>query len=300
MIQNYLKVACRNLLRNKLYATINICGLAIGMASTVLIALWVQNEFSFDRHHTKSNQIYRINANLKISDTETWHWATTPLKFAEHFKKDLPEVKEATRLYIPYGDFTMHVGEEDFLEKSCAFVDKNWFEIFDYQFISGNASSFAQDKYNIALTESQSRKYFGNQNPIGKVVRHDSLNFTVAAVLKDLPSYTGFRYEVFMQNEVWLTNPQSLENESNLNNFNYQTFVVMPEVTDTKKISAKMTDLLKNLRKNEESQTTLLVQPLSEIHFDNTIQNDSLLHGSKQITQIFGIIAFFYTHSCLH
>jgi putative ABC transport system permease protein len=184
MLQNYLKIALRNLLRNKVYSFINILGLAIGIASTVLILLWVQNEVSIDQHHSKSKKIYRINTDLKINETETWHWASTPLKFLDYFKKDVPEIQDATRMNVPYGDFAVKINQESFLEKSCAFVDKNWFELFDYQVVNGSLESFKKDKFGIILTESKAKKYFGNVNPIGKIIQHDTLNFTVATIVK--------------------------------------------------------------------------------------------------------------------
>jgi putative ABC transport system permease protein len=293
MLRNYLKIALRNLLRNKVYSFINILGLAIGIASTVLILFWVQNEFSIDQHHSKAKEIYRINTDLKINETETWHWATTPLKFLDYFKKDVPEIKEATRMNVPYGDFAIKINEDSFLEKTCIFIDKNWFETFDYQVVNGSLENFKKDKFGIILTESKAKKYFGNDNPIGKIIQHDTLNFTVATIVKDLPSYTGFRFEIFMQNDARLSNSQIFENDSQLNNFNYSTFIQVDQKSNIKNLSKKLSNLLVRIRSEKESNTKLFLQPLSEIHFDNITEHDNLIHGDKQITYIFGIIGLF-------
>jgi putative ABC transport system permease protein len=291
MLQNYLKIALRSLLRNKVYSFINIFGLAIGMASTALILLWVQNENTFDQHHTKAKEIYRINTDLKISDVETWHWAVTPLKFMDYFKKDVPEIQEASRMNVPYGDFQIRINKELFLEKECVFVDKNWFELFDYQVVDGSLENFKKDKYSIVITESKAKNYFGSQNPIGKTIQHDSLNFQVATVVKDLPSYTGFRFEIFMQNDARLLDAQTLANDSEMGNFNYSTFIQVRKDINANKLSKKLSDLFRKIRGKEGESANLYIQPLAEIHFDNTVQNGSVLLGDKQITYIFGIIA---------
>jgi putative ABC transport system permease protein len=293
MLQNYLKIALRNLLRNKVYSFINILGLTIGIASSVLIFLWVQNEVSIDQHHSKSKKIYRINTDLKINETETWHWASTPLKFLDYFKKDVPEIQEATRMNVPYGDFTIKIDQESFLEKTCVFVDENWFELFDYQVVNGSLKDFKKDKFGIILTESKAKKYFGDINPIGKTIQHDTLNFTVATIIKDLPSYTGFRFDIFMQNDARLSNPQIFENDSQLGVFGYSTFVQIRKNVNTKILSKKLSDLFVKIRGEKGKKTKLHLQPIAEIHFDNVTENDNLLHGDKQITYIFGIIALF-------
>jgi putative ABC transport system permease protein len=293
MLQNYLKIALRNLVRNKVYPFVNILGLAIGMASTVLILLWVKNESSFDQHHSKSKEIYRINIESKITDTETRHVAFTPLKFMGYFKKDVPEIQEAARMNVPYGDFQIKINKELFLEKECVFVDKNWFELFDYQIVNGSLIDFKKDKYSVLITESKAKKYFGNQNPIGKIIQHDSINFKVATVVKDLPSYTGFRFEIFMQDEVRLMDPQTLANSSEMGNFDYTTFIQVHKNVNAKALSKKLSDLFLKIRGEKAKNTTVFIQPLAEIHFDNIVQSDNLLHGDKQITYIFGIVALF-------
>ncbi len=291
MFYTYLRTAIRNLLKNKRYAALNILGLAIGMASAVLILIWVQNELSFDQHHTKANDLYRLKTDMKISESETWHWSATPLRFADHLRKDVPEIKAVSLIKVSYGEFAVQANQAAFLETSCVFVDPNWFKLFDYPLVSGSFADFARNQFSVAITESKARKYFGDQNPIGKIIQHDTLNFTVAAVLKDLPASTGFRYELFMQNAARLTNAEIRENDQRWGNFNYQTFVQLQAGTSTPKLGQKLTRMLKKLRDEKENATTLFVQPLSEIHFDTTISDDSLLHGDKQVTYIFGLIA---------
>jgi ABC-type antimicrobial peptide transport system permease subunit len=295
MIKNYFKIAFRNLIKNRTYSAINIGGLALGMASAAVLMLWVQNEFSYDGFHHKAKNTYRINTHMKINDTETWHWGNTPLKFAESFKENMPEIKEFTRLNIPYGDYSFRVHNEILSENRIGFVDKNWFDLFDYQFIKGNARDFAKDKNGIVLTESRAKKFFGDDNPIGKIIQHDSLNFVVQAVIKDIPSNSSFWFEVLAQNDMRLTNPKDLANDALFDNFNYQTYVVCNEGISTKNVSEKCTQLLRKLRGSKEDDNSILeLKPLTDIHLDSSIQDEGMpLPGNEKALSIFSIIALF-------
>ncbi|MCU0355592.1 MAG: ABC transporter permease [Cytophagales bacterium] len=295
MLRNCLKIAWRNLRKGKLYTLINITGLALGMATAVLLMLWVQNEMSYDTYHRQAKNIYRLVAHIKINDTETWHWASTPLRFADYLKANAPEVQQATRLNVPYGDFfTVKVGNELFSEKNFAFVDANWFEVFDYPFVKGNAKDFARDKFGIVLTESRAKQFFGEDDPIGKIVSHDTVNFVVRAVLKDNPSHSSFQFQVLAQNEARLANPSIRENESLWENFPYQTFVVCKEGLDVKQTSDKFSKLLSKARNAKEDETALELQPLAAVHMDATVQADGLPpSGDKPALYIFSMVALF-------
>lgn len=294
MIKNYFKIAYRSLLKNRLYSLINIGGLALGMATATMLFLWVQNELSFDSFHKKSENIYRINTHLKINDTDTWHWATTPFKLADFLKENFPEITNSTRLNTPWGDFNYSLNNEVYADKKVAFVDKNWFNVFDYQFIKGNFSSLLSNRNNIALSEKKARDLFPDENPIGKIIKHDSLLFVVSAVVKNSPSNSSFQYDVLIQNEARMADPNIAENDGNWGNFNYQTFIVGSKDLNSKKTSEKLTKFLRKSRGEEDEKTTLELQKLSEIHFDSIFQSAGMApSGDKTIVNIFSLVAIF-------
>jgi putative ABC transport system permease protein len=294
MVTNYIKIAIRNLGKNKLFAAINIGGLALGMATTVLLTLWVLNEYHFDGYHRQGADIYRVKTHMKISDKETWHWANIPLRLPEHFSAIAPEIRSATRLMPPYADLTWRVNGNLISDKKVGFVDQNWFDVFDYQFISGNKQDFASDKFNVAMTESHAKKYFGNADPIGKTIGWDSLTFTVKAILKDNPSNSSFDFGMLVQNEARLSKFGVRDNESNMGNFNYQTFVVCTEGANTRQLSDKLTNKLRELRSDTTNNCILEVQPLADVHFDNSIQINELAElGDRSVLGIFAVIALF-------
>jgi len=138
MFKNNFKTAWRSLWKNKITTVINVGGLAIGMTAALFIFLWVQNEMSYDNYHKDAGNIYRLTTNLK---SQGWIWETTPLLLADAVKKDVPEVEKVTRL-AALGDLPVfNINNNLSYEKSCAFVDGNWFSIFHYDFIEGNPSS---------------------------------------------------------------------------------------------------------------------------------------------------------------
>jgi putative ABC transport system permease protein len=294
MIKNYFKIAYRSLLKNRLYSLINIGGLALGMATATMLFLWVQNELSFDSYHKNSENIYRINTHLKINDTETWHWASTPYKLADYLKENIPEIEKSTRLFTPWGDFNFILNHEVFAEKKVAFVDNRWFDVFDYQFVKGNPESFKKDNFSMIISEKKAQELFPDENPIGKVIQHDSLLFTIGAVVQNSPSNSSFQYDFIFNNASRLSNTNVAQNDELWNNFNYQTFILSSSTLKTKEASEKLTKFLKKTRNSDEDNTNLELQKLPDIHFDNVFQSIGLASaGDKTVVNIFSLVAIF-------
>src|SRR4249919_2279291 len=157
MIKNYLKVAFRNLIRNKAFTTINILGLAIGMASAILILLWVQNELSFDSFYKKTDRLY-VMYNRDKFDGVLHSWNTTPKVMAPALKKDYPEVEDATR--YSQVTFLLTAGEKKFNLRG-AFTDSGFLKMFSLPLLKGNAEQTLNGTNNIVLTEKLAKKLFG-------------------------------------------------------------------------------------------------------------------------------------------
>jgi ABC-type antimicrobial peptide transport system permease subunit len=292
MLKNYLKIAFRNLKKQKLYSFINIGGLALGMATAVLLTLWVYNEFTYDEYHEKSEDIYRVTSHLEINKDEVWHWGSTPLLLADKLTETYSEIEAATRLYFPWGDVNIKVNDDLLSIDKMLYVDSNWFEVFDYKFINGNVKSFKADKNNVAITESKAKEIFGANNPIGKVIQLDSINLVVKAVLADYPPNTVFKYDIYVQNGVRLANLETFKNESSWDNFNYQTYVVCNENTVTGKLAQKMTDMFREVREDDKQKNELKLQPLTAMHYDESIETGELSPSvDKKVLYIFGGLA---------
>ncbi|WP_462264107.1 ABC transporter permease [Mucilaginibacter sp.] len=194
MLKNYFKIAWRNLGRNLSFSVINILGLSIGMASALLILLWIQNEVSYDRFHEKDNRLYRINNRDKF-DGELHAWESTPKVLAGTLKREYPEVEDAAR--ISDVSFLVIQGEKR-LNMSGYFTDPGFFNLFSFPLVAGKPDALNAPNH-IVLTQKSAQKLFGDQNAIGKTVTLDSTaRFTVAGVLKDLPNNTRFDFEYLL------------------------------------------------------------------------------------------------------
>jgi ABC-type antimicrobial peptide transport system permease subunit len=196
MIKNFLKVAYRNLVRNKGFSAINIIGLAVGMASAILIFLWIQNEVSYDQFHEKKDRIYEAWNNAKISN-ELWSWNNTPKILARTTEHDLPEVERAVR--VNHGNnFLFTVGDKR-MTKEGNIVDTGFFQMFSFPLLKGNPATALNDMHSIVVTETLAKSLFGNEDGMGKVVKIDNKdNFTVTGIMKDLPHNTRFTFQYLL------------------------------------------------------------------------------------------------------
>ncbi len=168
MFKNYLKIAIRNLFKQKMYSLINICGLAIGLACTILILMWVRDEISFDRFHQNADHIYRINWNFKWNNNEGIGPGTPP-PLAAALTREVPEVAATTRIY-PVSKMVVRYGEKFFDESRILGVDANFFKIFGFELEVGDAATVLNEANSVILTDESARKYFGNEPALGKIL----------------------------------------------------------------------------------------------------------------------------------
>jgi hypothetical protein len=214
MIKNYLKIAIRSILRHKAYSIINISGLAIGMASSILILLWVQNELSYDRWHKHAKQIYRIN-----SAADNFSTAVAAAGMTQAYQAAMPQIKNTVRLAGPRGGlFT--IGEKKFNESRVFYVDSTFLDVFSFPLVAGDVKTALARPDAVVITEDMARKYFGKENPIGKILRKDNHeDVVVTGVLANIPSNSHLQFDMLLL----LTSPAVLkEVNSNLwDNFSF-------------------------------------------------------------------------------
>ncbi|HUP11456.1 MAG TPA: ABC transporter permease, partial [Niastella sp.] len=192
MFRNYFKIAFRNLLRNKAFSAINISGLAIGMASTILILLWVQNELSYDRFHAKKDRIYEA-WNVTKMNGEIASWNTTPKVLAKTVQQDFPEIEHAVR-ESGIGSALFSVREKH-LTATGDIADSNFLQVFSFPLLQGSVSTALADMHAIVLTEKLAKKLFGKEQAMGQTVKLNNEDaFTVTGILKDLPNNTRFNF----------------------------------------------------------------------------------------------------------
>jgi putative ABC transport system permease protein len=190
MIRNDLKIALRNLRRHAGYSLINILGLAIGMACCILILLYVQGELSYDRYHDQADRIYRVVDRMN---------ANSPHALAPALQNDFPEIEEYTRFKPPFGVWMMRYEDRVFYEGSVYSTEASVFDLINFPLVQGDPNTALQDPNAVVLTESMVRKYFGDENPMGKILSEDDgvLNIRIMRVMKDVPGNTHFSPDFF-------------------------------------------------------------------------------------------------------
>ncbi len=285
MITNYLKIAWRNLWKNKTTSFINITGLSVGMAAAVLIMLWVQNEMSFDNYHPDAIRIYNIT--VKIPDFEK-AWESTPLLLADAAKKEVPEIEKITKCFVNNWP-VFNIKGNLFYEKKCAYVDEEWFNLFHYEFIEGNNALFNQNPFSIILTASEAKKYFNTHSALGSIIRIDSIAYQVAGVVADAPSNSSFQFNAFIPTAALFTNPQQRENDKSWGNYNYLTFIKLSPESTPSVTAAKLTNII---RKSKEEDETIGLTPLLKMHFEAGVDYTAFFQGNITTIYIFSIIAF--------
>ncbi|MCW3109339.1 MAG: hypothetical protein JWQ09_3845 [Segetibacter sp.] len=286
MFKNYFKTAWRSLLKNKTTALINITGLSVGMTAAVLILLWVQNEMNFDNYHPDADKVFRVTTNLTANN---WIWESSPLLLADAVKKEVPEVEKTARLNDNNWPVFNIKGNLTY-EKSCAYVDDDWFNIFHYDFIEGNATSFGQSLFSIILTATAAKRYFGDQKAVGATIRIDSTDYVVKAIVADAPSNSSFRYNAFIPLPVLLLNKELKENDEQWGNFNYITFIKLKANTNAEAAAKKMTDVLQKNKQDKEVYLDLM--SLKDMHFESQVTSSKFVHGSRSTVYIFSMLAF--------
>ena len=169
MIRNYFKIALRNIKRHSTYSILNISGMAIGMACSILILLWVQDEWSYDRHIRNADNIYRVIENQNPSGGESSLFAVSPGELTIALKEEYPEIIRSSR-YEPHTELRLKKGNEFMLEKAVATIDKDFLKMFNIEFVQGDINSALNEPHNVILTEEMAHKYFGNEDALGKTL----------------------------------------------------------------------------------------------------------------------------------
>lgn len=195
MIRNYFKVALRHLKRNKGITFINIAGLAIGMACCILIVLFIRHELSYNDFHARNKEIYRLVYDTKLQDGRVEHGTNTQLAAAPVLKRELTRIKEATRFYNA-GEVVITSGGDAYRQENVFFADEDFFKMFSFPLIEGNAATALKDPYTVVLSASAARKYFGTVSPVGKPLRvQDDFDCIITGVAADVPSNSDIKFD---------------------------------------------------------------------------------------------------------
>jgi putative ABC transport system permease protein len=284
MLRNYLKTALRNLWKNKGFSAINILGLTIGMASSLLILLWVRNELSYDRFNAHADRIYRVTA-----EATGFKAAVNPPWMAPALQAAMPEVRSVVRVSCP-SSVLFAVGTREFEETGVFYADSNFLQFFNYPLVAGDPKTALRRPDAVLLTTAMARKYFGTDGAIGKTIKMDNDSLlTVTGILADVPENSHLQFDFIL--------PKSLNAQGD-QGFNYcyirldDHFLATP--ANRTRLEKKIGDVFKQRVTESLLQADFHLQPLTAIHLHSSdLQIDLPGHGNLQYVNTFLIVAVF-------
>ena len=288
MIKNYFKMAWRSLLKQKGFSFINIFGLATGMACSLLIFLFVKDETSYDRFHHDAGHIYRVVKDFVNDDGSRLPDATTPPALAPAMQKDIPEVAITTRVFPGWGaNFLIKYGDKKISEDKLYRVDSSFFDVFTFPFVHGNAKDAFKEVQSIVLTESSAKRYFGNDNPVGKILQIDRLgNLMVTGVIKDVPHASHFHFDFLISTRKFGGNI-----DADWGFYNFYTYAKLKPNSDITAFSKKVQDVYK--RNTTDGTNIFYVQPLTDIHLTSNLKWELEPNSDKLYVYVFTVIGIF-------
>ena len=294
MHSNYLKVAWRYMMRNRVYTAINLLGLAIGIACTVLITLYTLDELSYDRFHAESHRIIRLVENQSDQDGKVAEMASTYGALTPVLQTAFPDWEHISRLF-PYSSLVSLEEAKRFQEDQFFYVDSTFLEIFDFPMINGNRHSALDAPFSLVITSSTAKKYFGNKNPINQILKvrnedgaHD---FKVTGVVEDPPDNSHIQFDFLASySSLRIVMPW-------VNNWHYPplyTYALLPEHADREKVSRQLAEIpQKYLRDDLAKSRQFSMQALTDIHLHSQREGEFTANGDMAYVYAFGAIAFF-------
>jgi len=291
MIRSYFTIGWRNLMRSKAYSSINIGGLAVGMAFAMITGLWIQYEMNFDSFHKNGDRIALIMKNTLYNDERNTQDAT-PFPLQEELKSNYPEVKRAAKVSWS-NEANLKVGDNS-INKSGRYVDPDFLEMFSFPVIQGDVKTALKDPKSIVLTESLARSLFGYDDPLGKIIRiNNRHDVQVTAIVSDVPANSTLQfdflgpYEFEAQNSDFISN-----NRTNWGNNFLMNMVELKEGVSMEAFSEKISKL--NMEKdNTLKNQFLFLHPLEKWHLNNDYKNWVNTGGRIEYVRLFGIIGIF-------
>jgi putative ABC transport system permease protein len=298
MINNYLKIAFRNLKKYKSYSLINIAGLAIGMACCVLIILFIQDELSYDRYHEKADRIYRLVDSFDVEGDLSRHFALSSAPFAPALKKDFPEVEDAVR-FFPGRRRLVTFGEKKYYEDGLFFADASLFRIFTFPLVKGNPDRALEAPNTIVISESIAAKYFGNEEPMNRTLVINNQDYVVTGIMKEMPANSHFHADMFASLKTQEQIPTVQERYfQNWARHEFYTYLLLKEGSSADDLQDKLPGFIEKyaaaqIKSILGGSLSSRLQPLKSIHLHSHLQMEIGPNGDIKYVYIFSVIALF-------
>ncbi|MBN1224051.1 MAG: ABC transporter permease, partial [Candidatus Aminicenantes bacterium] len=294
MLKNYLKIALVNLRKHKAYSFINIVGLAIGLACCILITMYVFHELSYDKYNVNADRIFRLRSDLKIAG-DYLRLPKSSIPMGEYMVQNYPDVLDAVR-FRSLGRVPVRYLENQFYEDRLFFADNSVFDVFTFPLIKGDPQTALKTAFSIVISEDMARKYFGAEDPIGKVLNvNDQYDFTVTGVSRNIPNNSHFIFDMLCSFETYAQeNKKDMQQWISLNNY---TYILLQEEFDSKQLERKFPDMIQKkvgtLLKYANGELIVSLQPLTRIHLYSNLMQEIGANSSIVYVYIFVAVAVF-------
>ncbi len=299
MIKNYLKVAIRTIIKHKSFSAINIVGLAIGIACSILILLFVAHELSYDKFHEKADRIYRVAIRASIGDTkinQTYSSSATFKKLLEDFHEIETGVK-----FLKLGRTPVVLGEKTYYESQFYAVDAPFFDVFTFPLLQGNPKTALSDPNKMVISKDTALKYFGSTDAVGKILRADfsydpgSVDFEISGVSENVPANSHFHYDLLVSSTTFPT----YINDPGWTSNSFITYVVLKEGTSAEWFSEQLKEFTKRHMGGERFDAWVakgnfweyFLQPITQIHLTSDLNGEFEANGNKTYVYIFSVIS---------
>jgi putative ABC transport system permease protein len=298
MIKNYLVVAWRNLTKDKFYTMLNVVGLAIGLTAAIFIFLYIVDELTYDKSHLNYKRIYRLESHFTINGKDDL-FSVTQIPLAPTLKDEYPEIEEYVR-FASTGTLFLKYGEKEFKEDSIYYTDSTIFKVFTHPFVKGDPKSALNRPYTLVMSESMARKYFGDEEPLGKSIKSvDGNPYEVTGVIRDLPGNLHLKFDGLLS-AATLRQQMGTERFNDRSagsfwNISIYSYIMLKEGTDISSILSKSPEFYNKYMKSIGDQLngnfTLMAKPLVKVHHHSSDLGYDLAGGNIRYVMIFSLVA---------
>lgn len=293
MFKNYLKIAYRNIIKQKTYSIINIFGLALGLTACILVGLYIYQDLNYDNYHQNRDRLYRFTTHT-TDPAGNYSQLQSSARIAPAIKQEFPELDKVSRVYFSSENLLVF-DDKKFYEEDVIFADEDFFEMFSYNTIMGNQDDFLKRKNTAVISQNLAHKYFGDVSPVGKVMKYnDKLDIEVVGVIEDVPVNSHFTFDIAITYSC-LTNLSEANMLDNWHGtFGSFTYVMLHQETNIELFQEKCGIFLTKKKEIDNiTKHAVELQPIDSIHLHSEGDDDVNVHSSIKNVLILGSIALF-------
>jgi len=292
MLKSFLTIALRNLRKQPFYTSINVFGLSLGIACTLLIAVYIIQELSYDRFHQNAEQIYRLGMHVEVGESGFTGVMVSP-GVAKTFVEEIPEVTMAVRMN-QYDDKIFQRGDITIKEDNVLLADPSFFQLFSFPLLQGDPATVLQEPNSVVMTQATAQKYFQDEDPVGQQILINDEPFLVTGIMEEVPENSHFHFEI-----VYSFLASHYSEIEDWGDIRATTYFLTRKDADIKHVDAQAEELLKiNFREYDLFQelgytVEIFTQPMTDIHLHSHMRGEFEPNGDSKYLYIFGIIALF-------